>query len=58
MTNSVKIYPQRKKDQSANTIAPSEITGPLLSSTEEDKFFLKPLRTSGKDQKEAASSSH
>ena len=52
LTNAVKIYPLKKKDQSANTTPPSEIDGFFLSPTEKDEFFLKPLRKSGKDQRE------
>ena len=52
LTNSIKIYPLRKKVQSADTTPPSEINGFFLSPTEKDEFFVKPLRKSGKDQRE------
>ena len=52
LTNSVTIYPLRKKRSKCRHNSPSEINGFFLSPTEEDKFFLKPLRKSGKEQRE------
>ena len=46
------LPPKKKKDQSADTTPLSEIIRFFLSSTEKDEFFLKPLRKSGKDQRE------
>ena len=44
LTNLVKIYPLKKKDQSTDTTP----LPPLLSSTKKDEFFLKSVRKAAK----------